>query len=386
MFFATPGLGLGRFALPATLWVICASADRIGSGVLLGFDRYRAFVGISCLNAVVTVPLFVLLLRLWGFDGAVFATVAIALLQATLVVSGCARAGRADSGISFGRFRSESHGLLSIAFPSGFSGWIVTPVQTIALNVVGGQPGGTAAVGLFAAASRFVNVAYFVPSTVALTLVPMLAAEWVGSVSARFRAALERAIGLLWMMAVPICVVMWVAGGAMLSLLFGEPYREAWPLLAVLMTQLVAAAINEANDRALLASGRSWLAASNTVLYVIAFVTLLVYLVPRGGIFGYVAAYLTAFVGYAALQGWWAHRLFGVRWRRFVPLLALTIAALSASVSLGAILPGMSAIPAAGMLALLTLALEWFAVLSTEERAVLVGRIRRRLSGHRQTD
>jgi O-antigen/teichoic acid export membrane protein len=274
-------------------------------------------------------------------------------------------------------FARDCKELLGFGVPSFVGQLGVTPVQSAFMSLLAAQPDGLNQLGLLTTANRLCSLANFLPGSMASTLIPVLASEWGKGKVETFREGTLIAIRMLWIMSLPIILLFLMLSPNLLVWLYGEGYREAWPIAFGLLLAVFLASINETADRSLAASGRIWLSTGNMFVWALLFIGVAGWLVPRYYALGYAAAYFVSFAGYVALQFWWVRRLFLTDLRSLHSLvwLSLTLVILSgliASLSNAAVQILLAAsLIAAGLLIL------WTKILAPSERQGLLNQFSR---------
>jgi O-antigen/teichoic acid export membrane protein len=94
------------------------------------------------------------------------------------------------------------------------------------------------AVGIFNVAYKIVQVVDMVPFTLALPLFPPLS-RLARESKEKLHAALSRALSIFMIVGAPLAVWMFIAAPLIVSLLFGEEYRDAVPVLRTLAPSIV---------------------------------------------------------------------------------------------------------------------------------------------------
>lgn len=137
------------------------------------------------------------------------------------------------SHISFPRMR----GILAAAWPFAITsalGILFTNTDILIISWMRSA----SEVGIYSAAIRIVQVLYLIPGIIQVSTLPAFA-RFAKKDDAKFREGLERTLGLIFLISIPISL-----GGAILSapimkLVFGAPYTTGGTALAVLMLGLL---------------------------------------------------------------------------------------------------------------------------------------------------
>jgi len=223
---------------------------------------------------------------------------------------------------------ARARGLLREAWPlllSGFAVVLYLRVDAVMLRLLQGE----AAVGVYAAAVRFTEVWYFLPTALASSLLPSLLRARERDAAAyaeRLQLSYDLNAGLAYAIALPLALLApWVIGVA-----YGPDYAGAAPVLAVHIWSVVFVFLGVARGQFLVNEGHTqfYLAATGAGLLIN--VGLNWILIPRQGALGAalatviaqaVAAWLSSFCFAPVRRSAWmqARALFiPFRWYRYV--------------------------------------------------------------------
>lgn len=143
-----------------------------------------------------------------------------------------------------------------------------------------------ATVGYYGGAYRVIDILLMVPVMTMGVVLPALTAAWDSRNTQRFTMLMQKTFDVFVSFIVPIAVGGWFTATAVMTLIMGDAYAPAGPLLAVLLVGLAGAFVSTLFGHAVVAIDRQrkvlWIYAA------VAAVTLLVYLVaiPRYGSIG----------------------------------------------------------------------------------------------------
>ncbi|MGC9599000.1 MAG: flippase [Minisyncoccia bacterium] len=93
-------------------------------------------------------------------------------------------------------------------------------------------------VGIYSAVIRIIQVLYIIPSIFQLSTFPTLS-RFVNTSSVKFRSALERIVGLLFLASVPMAIGGAILGTQIMDLVFGTAYVSGGLALKILMITLI---------------------------------------------------------------------------------------------------------------------------------------------------
>ncbi len=200
--------------------------------------------------------------------------------------------------------------IVCVAAPIGVSALFTTVIARADVIILG-QLRTTFEVGLYSAASKFVDLAVFAAVTVVTPLIPILSRE----ILVDRRAALQRCRQLVQVAGIctlPIAIVMPVMSDTLLAIVFGQDFRPAagaltilaWNVVLIVLT-LLGSSINLANSEV---NHGYW----NTLLAAIVNLALNLWLIPRIGVTGAALAALGAQVCMMAVSHYYTLTRFGM--------------------------------------------------------------------------
>lgn len=290
---------LGRGADPALLRLavpalVTASVGALQQGLLTGAGAFRELAVVNVVRCLLTLASLLLLVPRAHEAGAVAAFGVAGLgawgLAAVLLRR---RLGPLSGGGAGGAWREDLALLTGFALPSWLSGALFVLGAWLGNLLLSRRADGLAEVGLFGVALQLGrSFLLFVPNALSA---PFLV-ETAGAL-----ARGEPTIGLLrrsltWIVGsalLPALVV--AAAGGMLLRLYGQAFEAAQSVLMILLASTVLAALTLGANTALLAAGRAWVVAGVTLVWVLAFLGVVLaqpHLDARGLAWGYLAGYV----------------------------------------------------------------------------------------------
>jgi O-antigen/teichoic acid export membrane protein len=223
-------------------------------------------------------------------------------------------------------------------------------------------------------ATRRLTWLALVPAALAATLVPLLSHLHSLVSTDMFGSRVRGLVRVLWFFAIPAGALLAGALPFLMELVFGSSYAALAPPCAGLVLVTAWSIVNECFDRTLAAMGKMWLSFWLGLGYAVAATALTFLLVPRTGLWGYVAAQLGAMICYVVAQQEYigarvGYRL-GDRWRA----LGLAVVGAGAAMGMAGLATGPKTLVAASGLALLLSLAAWRWILRSPERKFIRGR------------
>ena len=179
--------------------------------------------------------------------------------------------------------------LLRDSWPLILSALAVTVYMKID-QIMLGQMIGNEAVGIYSAAVRISEIWYFIPVVVANSVFPAIIEAQKRS-DAQYYARFQKLYDLLVIMSVAVALPMTFFSGPLITVIYGEEYSAAGPVLAVHIWGSLFVFLGVASSKWFIAENRMMLSLQRTVLGAIVNVSLNFWLIPQYGAIG--AAFAT---------------------------------------------------------------------------------------------
>lgn len=295
-----PGLAWPLRIASALIWAMTLLG--VETGALAGLEAFRTLAFTSLAGGLLTLALVVAGAARGGVAGAVaglaLATLgAVAVARAALHVE-CGkrgvplwrRPGRGDAGVLFG-----------FSLPALLSSSMNVPFLWLAATILVRRPGGYFEMGLFSAANQWRLLIAFLPGVLERSALPVLSSLASAGDWSRFRSLLwthvAAAAGGAACLALPVSLAApWVMG------LYGEGFRQGWPLVGLLAGAAVLAAANSAVGTAMVSRSRVWRAALYNAIWGVTLLAAALLWIPPFGARGLAAALVAAYLVQTALQ------------------------------------------------------------------------------------
>ncbi len=348
------------------------------NGVIYGVQAFSSLVTTNILIGLASFPTMYALVSCRYLAGALEAKLILTLLETILLSRAAQLALRKHQvSISVSGCRREMRQLAALGVPALLGGVAAGPVQPLMMSWLASQPGGIGQVALITTATRLCSMVNFLPNSVASILTPILAGEWGNGKPKEFGRSLTFAMRMFWLSTLPPIIFFLAASPTLIKWLYGADFIEAWPIAFAMLVMALLTNLNQTADRAFIAANRIWLSISNNFVWLLLFIPLAAWWIPKYLGLGYATAFLVSFSLYVALQMWWMQRLLHVKIK---PILLMIGASLSFIVLAGALAFVKSPrvqITAAVLLAVAAVGFEWRFLLVGSERQKLMQRLKR---------
>jgi O-antigen/teichoic acid export membrane protein len=291
----------------SALYLFCVTVNGVQTGVLAGFEGFRAIAVVNITRGIGTLLLTIPLVLFWRIEGAFAAMGLAGAVAYGMSLFQVASAAKANGIPTAGSFDWE-HGrvLWTFSLPTVLAGVLVSPVTWLVSLWLSRQPHGYAELGLFGAANQWRSAVSFLPAILAQPLLPLLTSLGEGRRKSFERLVIFSAVlnggvaglaGIAVVLSIPI-----------ISMVYGKSFEGLStvliPLLIAGMFSCAAAPIGEA----LASEERMWLGFTLNLIWAGCLLTLAHFLIPAMGARGLADSFLGAYsvhmvtTGYCVLQ------------------------------------------------------------------------------------
>jgi O-antigen/teichoic acid export membrane protein len=272
----------------------------VQTGALAGFEAFRVMTRLSLVRGLVTFPLMIAGVYFGGLLGALAAMIVAAAVGWLLSRAAVAKeARRAGVVISLGGWRTELPILWRFLLPGTLGQAMVGPVLwLVGVMLVAGRDG-YAEMGVFTVAQQWWAVLLFAPGVLAQTVLPILS-ERVGAADSR---SSRRILGLSMLangvIAVPVALVLTLAGPAVMGM-YGPAFADRAAVLVAVVWAAALLAIQMPAGQMLAAASRLWLGLATNVAWAAVLIGSFALLRDRGAL----GMALALLIAYAAHGTW----------------------------------------------------------------------------------
>lgn len=266
------------------------------SGVLSGFEAFRAISRINLIAGLLSFPLMLAGAWFAGVTGALWAMVAAAGINAVLnwlAILAEARRFGVPSGY-VGCF-SEWSVFWSFNVPGVINAVLYAFVGWAGMALVVQYPEGYAEIGVYNAAMRIKQLPEILVGMILAPILPVLSDAFGRRDMVTFGKTLAFAYAVCTVIIVPVSLLQ-TAAPLLTMMPFGDAYSGGKDVVPWLMLSAVAYALMWPTGLLLISMGRIWLALMMGILYVTLYLGLAAWLIPLYGIAGFAAAGAAALI------------------------------------------------------------------------------------------
>jgi O-antigen/teichoic acid export membrane protein len=281
---------LAPHLLTGALLIALSAWNTLQISILSGFEAFKKVAALNLLKALVSFPVLVLGARWGGAQGVIVGYLVIGA-GFCAAASQMIRREASARGIKLGGTGAMEEGrmLLRFSLPA-FVNSLLWPLSLWSVNLlILRLPGGYEKLAVLAVARQWQAACNFIPVALNSAVMPILTSVLSNQPSDRERSL--RYVNLMSSLAIlPVTLLLALAAPALMRL-YGESYRDGWPILLVLVGATGVNLLNSPAGSLMLAQGRFHAALFNTVVSSFAVTGILMLVIERYELLGVV--YLT---------------------------------------------------------------------------------------------
>jgi O-antigen/teichoic acid export membrane protein len=275
-------------------------------GVLAGFEAFHAIARANLVRAVLTFPLAIASVLLWGLRGAVVALVAAAAVNwavnSIAIHTECTKWGVP---VRWARLGSDRFILWKFSAPAFLGGALTSLAMWAASSLLVNQPHGYAEMGIFSAANQWRMAVAFLPSLLCQPLLPMLSNIGIGNVRSfrkLFTGNLLLSCGLSGFIAAPVALCSpWIMQA------YGRDFRDGSAVLILLVLATVISSTAAVIGQAMASLDKMWWGFSLNAVWAFVLMASASLVVPHYGALGLAGAFLASYSVHALTVGACVH-------------------------------------------------------------------------------
>jgi O-antigen/teichoic acid export membrane protein len=285
---------LGPLLQISSLLLIIGAINGAQTGALAGFEAFKRIAHINLFSGITTLPLMVGGAWWAGLEGAVWGLISSQGIGCVLNFFALRKE------VSLGKVtvvrsiaKEELAILWKFSLPALVSSVFVGPVYWLANTMVVNSAGGYAEMGVFNAANQWFGALLFLPGILGQATLPVLSERLGQNDQDRSKKVLGFYMKLNAAVVLPLIVLGCLASPLIMSS-YGPGFRQAWPVLSVVLVTAGLLAVQTPVGQIIVASGRMWLGSFMNLGWGVCFIGLMWFLVKWGAL-GLASARLGAY-------------------------------------------------------------------------------------------
>ena len=282
-----PHLRTGALLISLSAW------NALQISILSGFEAFKKVAALNLLKALISFPVLVLGARWGGVQGVIVGYLVIGA-GFCAAASQMIRREASARGIKLGGTGAMEEGrmLLRFSLPA-FVISLLWPLSLWSVNLlILRLPGGYEKLAVLAAARQWQAACNFIPVALNSAVMPILTSVLSNQPSDRERSL--RYVNLMSSLAILPVTLLLACAAPVLMRLYGESYRDGWPILLVLVGATGVNLLNSPAGSLILAKGRLHATVVNTIVTSVAVTSILALVIDQSELLGVVYVTLGA--------------------------------------------------------------------------------------------
>jgi O-antigen/teichoic acid export membrane protein len=272
-----------------------SAINGVQTGALSGFEAFRSIANINLVSGLLSFPLMVGGVYLFGLEGAVWALVLSTVLNC--VLSHAALNDQIKSTgipIDYAHSAQEWPILWKFSLPAFLGGMMVVPVNWFCNALLVNQPNGYAEMGVFSAASQWRTAIMFLPGVLAQVLVPMLSERISLKDGRAIRKILFYSMVLNALVLGPIVIAGCFFSQSIMAA-YGADFSGSWATLIIVLITSGLLAVQTPVGQIIAASGKLWLGFLMNIGWAVVTIVVTVAMLQKGA-FGLAIGQLAGYI------------------------------------------------------------------------------------------
>jgi O-antigen/teichoic acid export membrane protein len=265
---------LGGLLRIGSLLLLLGAINGAQTGALAGFEAFKRIASINLIAGIAAFPLMVGGTWWRGLEGSLLGLIASQALNCLLSFHGLREeARRAGVPLAYAGASREWNVLWRFSLPALLGGVMVGPVYWVCNTLLVNQPDGYGQMGLFNAANQWFGALLFLPGILGQAALPVLSERLGENDAMRSGKVLSFYIKLNAVVVMPLVLLGCLASPWIMAS-YGTGFREAWPILVVVLVTAALLAVQTPVGQIIAASGRMWLGSVMNLGWAVCFIGL----------------------------------------------------------------------------------------------------------------
>lgn len=260
--------GLASYLIKASPLIILITLEALLIGVFVGLEKFKLAAKIVVFKTLLSVPLMVLLVYIFGLDGAIWATLFSSIINLILhVYYGKKVLREYDIKLIPTLPRKTLFEFCNFLLPAFLASLTGAPVVLMANSLLSNAPNGLEMVGIFSLVSSWRNLALFLPKRLSSVSFPIMSSQLASLKTYElFLSTVERAQWASIFTALPI-VISCMFFSSWILLIYGDVGIQSEVAFVIMMAAAGYSALGGGIGPAIQAKGKMWFGLGTNVLH-----------------------------------------------------------------------------------------------------------------------
>jgi len=243
----------------SVLILLFSAINGVQNGILAGFEAFKSIAYVNLLKGLVSFPLLVTFVWIWGLHGAIIALILVEVVGLIVFHIALQSHYRKEAiKPDYNNYKAESIILWKFSLPAFFSSALVGPVTWISFILLINTSDGYSELGVFSAANQWRTALTFIPAVIGQAIVPMMSEKFGNKEISTVKRILRNAILLIVLIVFPIGIVIGLLSSWIMPL-YGEGFSNGWLVLLTCILTGCLLTVQIPVGNVIVASGKMWL-------------------------------------------------------------------------------------------------------------------------------
>jgi O-antigen/teichoic acid export membrane protein len=292
--------------------------------ILQGLHKIELLSKLNILNSFISLPIIVFFVFKYGLIGVVVGALIYVVIRTVInfrFVYKVLKEKKVEFQSNIDKKIVKK--MLNYGFPALLSGIVVVPVFWFA-NTILALKSGFGQVGLFGVARTLSNLLIFIPSAIAVPLVPLIS-ELYATDPREMSNLVSRIFRLVGLFLLPFVLILGLYSRNIILIVYGQQFYDAWYVLYFMATTAFLISLSSIVGYAMLGTGKMWDALGVNLFWMIIFISVSYYLIPDYGLNGLGYTYLISYLLFTALIMLYGVKKLKIKFENLSPLIILSI-------------------------------------------------------------
>jgi PST family polysaccharide transporter len=281
----------------SSVTVVFTSIFSLFQSILQGLHKIEILSKLNILNSFISFPIIVYLAYSYGLLGAVVGALTYAIIRMVINFGFTYKVLKEKKvKFQFNIDKKVAKKLLNYGLPAFLSIIVVMPAFWFA-NTILALKSGFGQVGLFGVAQSLSSLLMFIPSAIAIPLVPIISELHVVRPT-EMSNIVSKIFKLIMLLLLPFTVTLCLFSKIIVSVIYGPAFYGAWHILFFMSIAVFLIAINSVIGNVLSGTGKMWEAFGINLIWMIFFVSSSYYFINIYGLIGLGFAYVLSYLIY----------------------------------------------------------------------------------------
>lgn len=358
----------------SSITVLISSSSLILKSILQGFQKIELLSKLNILNSIISLIMVSYLVFNYGLIGAVIGVFIYTVISTSINLRYTYLIFKEKKvNFQFNINKKVTKKILNYGFPALLSSIVVIPAFWFA-NTILALKSGFGQVGLFGVAQNLANLLMFIPSAIAIPLIPIISELYTKNII-EMSSIISRIFRVVGLFLLPFAISIALFSKDIINIVYGQQFCGAWYILFFMAATIFLSAFDSIIGSVMLGTGKMWEAFGVNLFWMCCFIPLSYFFITNYGLNGLGYAYLISYLFFTVLITLYATKKLKIKFENLSSLIAISVASFTISFLILIKLDG-GLFYATSIIFLIGLIVVEYLILTKEDRDLIYSNIR----------